>query len=177
MHKKLQLLILLSILTTMPYTRLYAQNQPFGQNQSTDLPPVYLNGDESIIEYLETGIRLRSDEAYIKDDYQRASLQLLIDEQGFVASILAVECTDKALKMPLEELFRQMPAWSPALKEGKAIRSYISIEFTYLISGNQFSIINLNSRFQQSYKKGNTYIRIFTFVALIGSLLFIRVLF
>jgi hypothetical protein len=154
-----------------------AQETPFGQKVSTDISPVFRDGDASLLDYLQTNIRLEPARNYIRDQYQRASVRLLIDEQGYVVSLSAIECTDALMSFPFEQLFRQMPLWSPAKKDGKEIRSYVYLDFTYLITANEFSIIHLNSRFNQAHKEKSMFTKVLTMAAIIGALLFIQTLF
>lgn len=154
-----------------------AQLTPFEQKVSTDLSAVFRDGDASLLDYLQTNLKLEPSHNYLRDQYQRASVRLLIDEQGYVVSISALECTDALMKIPFEQVFRQMPLWSPAKIDGKEIRAYVYLDFTYLLTAEELTIINLNSRFNQAHKEKNMLTKVLTMAAIIGVLVFIQTLF
>ncbi len=154
---------------------IYSQGGSTGGTAS-DRPPYFQNGDQSLIEYLENNVRIDLSRNYVRDQYQRVAVRLLIDKDGRLVSFTAVESNDSQILFPLEQAFRHMPDWTPARSEGKAVQSFVHLNFTYLITANQFTVVNISSNFQQTHKEGNKLVKILTVAAIIGGLILIQVL-
>jgi periplasmic protein TonB len=57
-------------------------------------------------------------------------LKLVIDKTGKVADITVMQSVFPSLDSEAMRVVRSLPAWQPALKDGKPVNSYYTLPFT-----------------------------------------------
>lgn len=94
--------------------------------RQTDVPASFSLNGQSLSQYISSNLLLPP---YINKEVTsgRALVQLIIEKDGTVSHISIVKAVSPSLDRNIVTMLRQMPKWSPAMQNGKVVRSFYFI--------------------------------------------------
>ena len=94
--------------------------------RQTDVPASFSLNGQSLSQYISSNLLLPP---YINKEVTsgRALVQLIIEKDGTVSHISIVKAVSPSLDRNIVAMLRQMPKWSPAMQNGKVVRSFYFI--------------------------------------------------
>ena len=94
--------------------------------RQTDVPASFSLNGQSLSQYISSNLLLPP---YINKEVTsgRALVQLIIEKDGTVSHISIVKAVSPSLDRNIVAMLRQMPKWSPAMHNGKVVRSFYFI--------------------------------------------------
>ncbi len=137
--------------TVDPLVSIPSVDQPFGNDEVdlTDLfktaapgaektdQPVYelipaepVGGEKAFYEYLYKKIHYPG-HLVAGNKAGKVSVKFVVDEKGRITDIRIIEGFDKALEKEIIRVLKEAPAWIPARKGAKNVRTYHTIPFSF----------------------------------------------